>query len=50
MNRLSQKTNLHTHGFHVAPGGNADNVMIEVPAGETFDYELDLLPRIIRPG
>ena len=49
VNRLSQKTNLHTHGFHVSPGGNADNVMIDVPAGETFDYEFDI-PHDHPPG
>ena len=50
VNRLSQKTNLHTHGFHVAPGGNADNVMIAGrPAGETFDYEFDI-PHDHPPG
>ena len=42
VNRLSETTNLHTHGFHVSPGGNADNVMIDVPAGGTFDYEFEI--------
>jgi FtsP/CotA-like multicopper oxidase with cupredoxin domain len=49
VNRLAQRTNLHTHGFHVPPGGNADNVMIDVAPGETFDYVFDL-PRDHPPG
>ena len=34
----AQMTNLHTHGLHVSPSGNADNVWIEVEPGEEFDY------------
>jgi len=49
VNRLPSATNLHTHGFHVAPGGNADNVLVSVPAGETFDYEFDI-PADHAPG
>jgi L-ascorbate oxidase len=37
-------TNLHTHGFHVSPAGNSDNVLIEVPPGSTFDYKF-VLPK-----
>lgn len=33
-------TNLHTHGLHVSPSGNADNVFVVVEPGETFDYEI----------
>ena len=37
-------TNLHTHGLHVSPAGNADNVFLEVPPGE--DHHLKIpLPR-----
>ena len=35
-------TNLHTHGFHVSPMGNSDNVMQHLMGGESFDYEYDL--------
>ncbi|QJD30716.1 multicopper oxidase domain-containing protein [Methylococcus geothermalis] len=35
-------TNLHTHGLHVSPAGNADNVLVHFLSGETFDYEYDL--------
>lgn len=36
------ETNLHTHGFHVSPMGNADNVMQFSEGGQGFDYEYDL--------
>ncbi len=31
-------TNLHTHGLHVSPGGNSDNVLLNVPSGRTNTY------------
>ncbi|MEO8908255.1 MAG: multicopper oxidase domain-containing protein, partial [Microbacteriaceae bacterium] len=33
-------TNLHTHGLHVSPSGNQDNVFISIAPGETFDYDI----------
>lgn len=36
------KTNLHTHGLHVSPTGNSDNVFQSFLSGGTFDYEYDL--------
>jgi FtsP/CotA-like multicopper oxidase with cupredoxin domain len=33
-------TNLHTHGLHVSPAGNADNVMISIDPGQKFEYEI----------
>jgi FtsP/CotA-like multicopper oxidase with cupredoxin domain len=33
-------TNLHTHGLHVSPAGNADNVFLKVAPGETQAYEI----------
>lgn len=36
-------TNLHTHGLHVSPAGNADNVLLSVNPGENFVNEY-LLP------
>jgi len=39
INGLDQITNLHTHGFHVSPSGNSDNVLLHIQPGETFDYE-----------
>jgi FtsP/CotA-like multicopper oxidase with cupredoxin domain len=41
-NSLSEPTNLHYHGLHVAPTGNADNSFLEIPSGEDFTYEFDL--------
>lgn len=35
-------TNLHTHGLHVDPTGNSDNVFIELESGESFDYEIHI--------
>jgi FtsP/CotA-like multicopper oxidase with cupredoxin domain len=33
-------TNLHTHGLHVSPAGNSDNVLLRIAPGETFEYEI----------
>lgn len=41
-NSLPEDTNLHFHGLHVPPTGNADNALLMVPAGESFDYEWTL--------
>jgi FtsP/CotA-like multicopper oxidase with cupredoxin domain len=41
-NRLPELTNLHTHGLHVSPLGNSDNVFVRVQPGETFQYEYAL--------
>ena len=37
-------TNLHTHGLHVSPAGNGDNVLLDLPPQSTFDY-VYTLPR-----
>ena len=36
----SAPINLHTHGLHVSPSGNADNVLLNIPPGmgNTYDY------------
>jgi FtsP/CotA-like multicopper oxidase with cupredoxin domain len=34
----SSPLNLHVHGVHVSPKGNADNVMLHVPAGMSNTY------------
>jgi len=34
-------TNLHTHGLHVSPSGNADNIFLHFEPGEEFLYEYD---------
>jgi FtsP/CotA-like multicopper oxidase with cupredoxin domain len=38
-NDLDQPTNLHTHGLHVSPDGNSDNVFVMVDPGESHTYE-----------
>lgn len=38
-NQLDQVTNLHTHGLHVSPSGNSDNIFLTVQPGETVQYE-----------
>jgi len=35
-------TNLHTHGLHVSPAGNSDNVLLELTPLTTFDFEFCL--------
>ena len=42
-------TNLHTHGLHVSPAGNSDNVLITVPPQTQFPYEIKL-PKSHPPG
>ncbi|MDT5339374.1 MAG: hypothetical protein QOD90_4879, partial [Mycobacterium sp.] len=34
--------NLHTHGLHVSPSGNADNVLLSIPAGMGNTYSYDV--------
>lgn len=41
-NALSEPTNLHFHGLHISPTGQADNPLREVLPGATADYEFDL--------
>ena len=41
-NSLSEPTNLHYHGLHVSPIGNADNSFLEIASGESLTYEFDL--------
>lgn len=42
VNQLNDITNLHTHGMHLSPEGNADNVLLHVMPGESFDYEYEI--------
>jgi len=39
VNGLAEMTNFHTHGFHVSPGGNSDNIFVMIKPGESFQYE-----------
>ena len=34
--------NLHTHGIHVSPKGNADNVLLHIPAGKSNTYTYNI--------
>jgi FtsP/CotA-like multicopper oxidase with cupredoxin domain len=38
-NNLDDTTNLHTHGLHVSPEGNSDNVFRMVEPGDSARYE-----------
>lgn len=37
-------TNLHTHGLHVSPEGNSDNVLLEIGPGEDWYVEVKVPP------
>src|ERR1700724_1217005 len=45
----SSPINLHTHGAHISPKGNADNVMLHIPAGMSNTYTYDI-PRNMPQG
>ncbi len=38
----SSPINLHTHGAHISPRGNADNVMLHIPPGMSNTYTYDI--------
>ncbi len=38
----SSPFNLHTHGMHISPRGNADNVMLHIPGGMSNTYTFEL--------
>ncbi len=37
-------SNLHTHGLHVSPSGNSDNVFIEICPGQSKDFAIHIPP------
>jgi FtsP/CotA-like multicopper oxidase with cupredoxin domain len=37
-------TNLHTHGLHVSPVGNSDNVLLAIPPRTKLAYEIKVPP------
>ena len=45
----SSPINLHTHGAHISPRGNADNVMLHIPPGMSNTYTYDI-PRNMPQG
>jgi suppressor of ftsI len=42
VNHLMEPTNLHFHGLHVSPEGEADNIFRMVNPGETAQYVLEI--------
>ncbi|WP_220449472.1 multicopper oxidase family protein [Nonomuraea longispora] len=42
VNRLGDHTNLHTHGWHVSPSGNSDNVYLHIMPGQSYHYSYRL--------
>lgn len=49
VNQLPEHTNLHTHGWHISPGGNSDNIYLHIHPGETYRYSYRL-PKDLAPG
>ena len=45
----SSPVNLHTHGLHISPKGNADNVLLHIPPGMSNTYTYDI-PRNMPQG
>jgi FtsP/CotA-like multicopper oxidase with cupredoxin domain len=45
----SSPFNLHVHGAHVSPRGNADNVLLHIDAGMSNTYVYDI-PKNMTPG
>src|SRR5205814_8217441 len=35
-------TNIHTHGLHVSPEGNSDNVYLDIKPGQVQEYEIKI--------
>jgi FtsP/CotA-like multicopper oxidase with cupredoxin domain len=35
-------TNLHTHGLHVSPSGNSDNVLLDIAPQTSFPFEVNI--------
>lgn len=41
-NRLPEATNLHFHGLQIPSTGNADNVTLRIPSGESINYQFTI--------
>lgn len=41
-NHLAVNTNLHFHGMHVSPSGDADNPYVTIKPGTSFSYRLNI--------
>lgn len=42
INKLSEPTNLHTHGLHTSPSGNGDNPLLMIEPGQSFSYSFKI--------
>ena len=42
INKLPEATNLHYHGMHVSPSGNADNIFLHIASGASHQYEFTI--------
>lgn len=42
VNKLTEATNLHTHGLFVHPNDNSDNPFVHVMPSESFDYQFNI--------
>ena len=42
VNRLDEPTNLHTHGLHVSPSGDADNIFVTIAPDEQHRYRYEV--------
>jgi suppressor of ftsI len=38
----TEPTSLHTHGLHVSPVGNSDNVLLDIPPGASNDFVIEI--------
>ncbi|MDQ3779357.1 MAG: multicopper oxidase family protein [Chloroflexota bacterium] len=41
-NQMDESTNFHTHGLHVSPMGNSDNVLLKIGPHEQIDLAFDI--------
>src|SRR5262245_17432409 len=39
-----ETTNLHTHGLHVSPLGNSDDILLDIEPGESNHYRIQIPP------
>ncbi len=42
VNELDEVTSLHTHGLHVSPSANSDNVFLAIEPHTEFDFEIKI--------
>jgi suppressor of ftsI len=42
VNHLAEPTNLHTHGLHVSPLGNSDDILLHIEPGGSNEYKIQI--------